>query len=520
MTQTSSGPVRLSEVVAALSMVTDLGMGQPMEQAMATCLLSVRAGRQLGLSDAELSDVYYLALLRFIGCTADASEFAAAVGGDDVGVRGHIAPVLNGEMSEYFSLMLRHYAERLPPLTRVRVIGAALVDGERSAKRSVADHCQVAQMLAPRLGISSSVALATGSTFERWDGKGIPGGIAAEAIPLACRIVTVARDVDVLSRVADWSSASDCLKRRRGRAYDPTVVDLFLESGATWLQEVREQQMPAAVVAAEPGPPDLIDDRRLDDVLAAFADLADLKCTYAAGHSAAVAELAAAAGRVMGLPGAEITDLRRAALLHDIGKVGIPNGILDKRGPLSSAEWERVRLHPYFTERVLSHVPAFERLADIAGHHHERPDGSGYHRGAQGAALPVKARILAASNAYQALMQTRPYRPALDTEARQKELTRKAAEGRLDQKAAQSVLEAAGHSQPPSRRDWPAGLTDREVEVLRLIAQGCSNRVVANQLTISVKTAGRHVENIYAKTGVSSRATAALFAMEHNLIYG
>lgn len=519
MSQASAGPVRLAEVVAALSLVTDLGMGQPMEQAMLTCLLSVRAGREMGLADADLSDVYYLALLRFIGCTADASEFAAAVGGDDVAVRGHIAPVLNGEMPDFLSLMLRHYAEGAPLLKRVRTIGAAFVDGERSARRSVSDHCQVAQMLAPRIGISPRVALATGSTFERWDGKGIPAGTAGEDIPIICRIVAVARDVEVLSRLDGWPLAADCLKRRRARAYDPAVADVFLEHGEAWLRESREQRLPDAVIAAEPGPPLVIGEGRLDEVLGAFASMGDLKCAYAAGHSSHVAELAAAAGRVMGLADGEITDLRRAALLHDLGKVGVPSGILDKPGPLSSAEWERVRLHPYFTERVLSYVPSFAGLADIAGLHHERLDGSGYHRGAGATALPATSRLLAAANTYQTLMQTRPYRAALDPSARQRELMRQAADGKLDQRAVECVLEAAGHAPRSARHDWPAGLTEREVEVLRLIALGCSNRVVADRLTISVKTAGRHVENIYAKTGVSSRATAALFAMQHGLIY-
>jgi HD-GYP domain-containing protein (c-di-GMP phosphodiesterase class II)/DNA-binding CsgD family transcriptional regulator len=513
-----SQPVRLAELIAALSLMTDMGMGQPMEQAMVTCLLSVKTGRELGLDDEALSEVYYLALLRFIGCTSDASEFAAAVGGDDIGHRAALAPVLNGEMPEFLSHMVRRFGEGTPLLRRVRIVAGAMADGTKSATRSIEEHCHVAERLAPRIGVSQAVARDIGATFEYWDGRGLPGRLAGEEIPVPCRIVMAARDVEILNRIGGWPMVAETLRRRRGKAYAPAVADVFLERGAGWLAEIEAASVWDAVIAAEPGGPNVISEGRLDEVLGAFGELADLKAPSAAGHSAAVARIAGAAAEAVGLAAAETAAVRRAAFVHDLGKAGVPSGILDKAGPLSPAEWERVRLHPYLTERILAYSPALRAVGEIAGAHHERLDGSGYYRGLGAGGLPLAARVLAAANAYHALTQARPYREALEPASIERELRKQVDAGKLDQRAVSAVLGVAGHPARRPRSDWPAGLTDREVEVLRLLVTGQTNRAVAERLTISTKTVGRHVENIYAKAGVSGRATAALFAMEHGLL--
>ena len=510
--------VRLAEVIAALSLATDLGMGQPMEQALRTCLLSVAVGRQLALDDETLSDIYYLALLRFIGCTADAHEEAAAVGGDEIADRAMVAPVIMGDMGEF----LRHYVPRfaagraLP--VRLSLLARYLPQATSAAKRTIAIHCQVAQMLAERLDIRSSVALCIGDLFERWDGKGIPGKLAGDAVPIPARIVAVARDVDVFHRTGGWELAVEVLHRRRATAYDPSVVDVFLTYGDRWLSEAGEDSVWESALAAEPGAPVLVGRVRLTELLRALADFADLKLPYTPGHSSGVARVAEGAARCAGLREDDVTDVYHAALVHDLGRTGIPNGIWDKPGRLSSAEWERVRLHPYLSERILVRSSTLAHLASLAGSHHERLDGSGYHRSSPATLLPLTARILAAADAYQAMTQERPHRPALSPNAAATDLQREASEGRLDQGAVRAVLEAAGLRSWPVRHAWPAGLTEREVEVLRLISRGHSNRVVAQQLGISTKTVGRHVDNLYAKAGVSSRAAAALFAMEHDLL--
>jgi HD-GYP domain-containing protein (c-di-GMP phosphodiesterase class II) len=247
-------------------------------------------------------------------------------------------------------------------------------------------------------------------------------------------------------------------------------------------------------------------------VLEAFADFADLKMTFTIGHSRAVAGLAARADP----PHAWL--LRQAALLQDLGRVAVPNRVWEKPGPLSSAEWELVRLHPYYSERIVSRCGAVADLAQPAGMHHERADGSGYHRGVQGNAIPHAVRILAAADAYQAMLEPRPHRPAVPRDAAARELRQQAQDGRLDAAAVGAVLEAAGH--PPSRLqlEMPAGLTEGEVEVLRVIARGASKRETAERLHISPATVDHHVRHVYEKLGVATRAGAAIFAVQHGLI--
>jgi putative nucleotidyltransferase with HDIG domain len=246
--------------------------------------------------------------------------------------------------------------------------------------------------------------------------------------------------------------------------------------------------------------------------------MVDLKLPFTRGHSSGVAALAEAAARGLGLAEADAVAVRRAGLLHDLGRVAVPNGVWEKPGPLTHGEWEQVRLHPYHSERILACSPVLAPLAPLAGMHHERQDGSGYHRQAAGAMVPLGARLLAAADAYHAMTEVRPHRPALDPAAAAERVRAEAAAGRLDPDAAGAVLLAAGHARSAPRRAWPAGLSDREVEVLRLIARGASYRAVARDLSISPKTAEHHIGHIYDKIGVSSRAAAAMFAMEHDLL--
>jgi HD-GYP domain-containing protein (c-di-GMP phosphodiesterase class II) len=517
MTTAAIDRVRLAELVAALSLATDIGMGQPLEQALRTCLLAVHAGRELGLDEAVRSDIYYLALLRFVGCTADAHDVASLVGGDEIAFRADLAPVVMGDMPEYFGYLIRRFATDMPPSTRVRIVTRVLADGSEGAKRSIAIHCEVARLLAARIGLPRSVSAYFGYVFERWDGKGLPGEASGEEIPVPARIVSVARDVDVFYRQGGWDAAAETLRRRRARAYDPAVTDAFLDHGARWLADIEHASAWDESLAAEPSPWVRISEAWLDAVLRAFADFVDLKSPHTRGHSPAVADLVEGAARHARLSESEVSTLRRAALVHDLGKAGIPNGIWDKPGPLSRIEWERVRLHPYLSERILSYAGPLASLATLAGAHHERLDGSGYYRGSTAAHLTPAACILAAANAYQALTQERPYRSALPPADAAKQLAAEADGGRLDGKAVQCVLAAAGHDHV-RRHAWPAGLSEREVEVLRLIARGASYKEVAGRLFISPKTAEHHIEHIYAKIGVSSRAAAALFAMEHSLL--
>jgi HD-GYP domain-containing protein (c-di-GMP phosphodiesterase class II) len=231
-----------------------------------------------------------------------------------------------------------------------------------------------------------------------------------------------------------------------------------------------------------------------------------------------VARLAADAGEAAGLDAGSVRQLHRAGLVHDLGRVSVSNAIWDKPGRLTHAEWERVRLHPHYSERVLCATPLLAPLGRLVGLHHERLDGTGYHRGVGGPLLPPAARILGAADAYQALGQERPFRPASTAPEATRELRPAVAAGSLDGDAAGAVLVAAGQRPARIRRTWPRGLTDREVEVLRLVARGRTARQIATELVISVPTANHHIEHVYGKVGVSSRAGAALFAVEHGLL--
>ncbi|HUH07216.1 MAG TPA: HD domain-containing phosphohydrolase [Egibacteraceae bacterium] len=511
----SPGEVRVSELVACLALATDLGMGQPLDHGLRTCLLALGVGQALGLTDNELADVYSITLLRFVGCNAHAHQDALETG-DELAFRAGVAPILSGGTPEMLRFTITDLGKGWPPATRARMIAGALAAGSKGARETIAATCEAAQMVAARLGMGVGVVSALGATFERHDGKGFPHGTAGEEIPIAAHVAMVARDFEVLHRLGGRDLAVDLAARRRGRAYAPKVVDAFLAHGFQLLDDARSESSWDAVIAADPSPRVLRGDG-FDDALKCLGDFADIKSRYTHGYSRAVAELATQAATASGLSAEETAAVGAAALVQELGMTGVSNSVLEKQGPLTEGEWERVRLHPYLTERILARCEGLSSHGSVAAAHHERMDAGGYHRGLAGSQLPQSARLVAAAGAYVAMASERPWRPAMASREAAAELRDLATSGGFDAAAAEAVLAAAGEKGAPRRRTWPAGLTDREVEVLRLISQGRSNRQVASQLVISPKTVGRHVENIYAKAGISTRAGAAVFALHHGL---
>jgi HD-GYP domain-containing protein (c-di-GMP phosphodiesterase class II) len=395
---------------------------------------------------------------------------------------------------------------------------AAVSKGGKFGEELARSNCEVAVHTARRLGLGPAVQRGLNEIYERWDGEGNPRQLSGDDIALPARVAQVTSQGVLFDRLGGPELAAEVIGRRAGAALDPSVAEAFLRYGRELLAEIASTDASVAVIEAEPEPCRCIAEPRLDEVAHTFADMVDLKSPFTHGHSAAVAELAESGAGVLGLAHNEVVNVRRAGLLHDLGRVGVPNGIWDKPGPLTASEWEQVRLHPYHSERILLRSSALAPLAPLAGMHHERQDGSGYHRQATTTMIPTGARLLAAADAYQAMTQQRPHRTALTPDAAAGQLGSEAAQGRLDPEAVRAVLEAAGHLPAHSRLAWPAGLSGREVQVLRHLARGCSNREVARLLWISPKTAGHHVQHIYAKIGVSTRAAAAMFAMEHDLI--
>ena len=507
--------LRLAELVAAFSLATDLGMGQPMEHVLRSWLIAVRLGERLNMDPRTRVALYYVMVLAWAGCVADTAEVAAWFG-DDIAFR-HDSYRVDLAGLPLMGFALSHVGAGTPLLHRLRLTASLVLTGGRAIERGLMSHCLSTTQLAGRLGLTAEVCDPLRQVFTRWDANGVPDGVGGEQIAQPVRLFHLADTVEVFHRAGGVSAAVEVARARRGTHFDPAVVDVFCGMARDVLADMDAVAELGALIEAEPGLRQPLSERELDSALEAVADFTDLRSPFRAGHSRGVADLAATAARLCGMPEREITALRRAALVHDVGMHGVPASILDKPGPLTSAEMERMRLHSYWTERVLARPPALARIGAVASLASERLDGSGYHRGLSGAAIPATGRILAAADTCRAMSEPRPYRPALSPKQVAGEMRREARAGRLAADAVDAVLAATGQRQA-KRRTGPAGLTPREIEVLALIARGASTRKVAHTLGITVKTAETHIERIYTKTGASTRPTATLFAMQHGLL--
>jgi HD-GYP domain-containing protein (c-di-GMP phosphodiesterase class II) len=504
---------RRVELLAVLSLGADLGLGQPMEHVLRECLIAMRLAERVGLGTWARAVVCYTALLTWVGCHVDAYEQARWFG-DDLAFKSDF-PLVDGPGAGF---VLKHLGAGGSLLERARLGVAFLGDGRRAAGEILDNHRRAAEGLATQLGLDRDVQDSLGQAFERWDGKGTPGQASGAAISIASRLVSLADVVEVFHRLSGIAAAVGVARERRGTQFDPALVDAFCEVAEELLDGVDQVNAWDAVVGAEPELDVVLTGDQLDEALTAVANFIDVKSPYTLGHSFAVAELAETAARAAGLPEADAVLVRRAGLVHDLGRLGVSNAIWHKRGSLTVAELERVRLHPYLTDRMLA-SSALAPLGAVAVQHHERLDGSGYPRGASGDALTPPGRILAAADMYCAKREPRAHRSELTADESAAYLREEVKAGRLDADAVEAVLRSAGHP-PRRRRTWPAGLTSREVEVLRLAARGLPNHEIAALLGISRKTAGNHVEHIYAKIGVSNRARASLFAVHHGLMAG
>jgi HD-GYP domain-containing protein (c-di-GMP phosphodiesterase class II) len=508
--------LRLAELLAALSLGVDLGFGQPMEHVLRQCLIALRLSELLGLDDEERASVYYTALLINVGCHADAHEQTKWFG-DDIALKSGKYSAADARSLRSMASMVAQVGAGNPPLHRLRVGLAFAFSGFHEVEGMISQHADMARRLAAQLGLSDAVQVAIGHAYERWDGKGWPDGVAGNDIPIASRIAQLAEYAEVAQRLGGSSATVALARERAGGQFDPEAAEALCDRLDTIVAGLDEIGTWDTVIDAEPALAIVLTDERFDEALRAVADFVDLKVPHALGHAGAVSDLAGAAGAELGIAGDDLQVLRRAALAHDLGRLGVSNAIWEKPGPLGAGEWERVRMHPYITERMLSASPLLAPLGRIAVQHRERLDGSGYPRGLAGGAISRPARVLAAADAYRAMREPRPYRPALEPAHAAAELRADVRAGRLDGEAVNAVLTAAGQS-VPRRREWPAGLTSREVEVLRLLARGMSNKEIARALVISPKTADTHVQHIYAKIDASGRATASLFAVQHGLL--
>jgi response regulator RpfG family c-di-GMP phosphodiesterase/DNA-binding CsgD family transcriptional regulator len=372
--------------------------------------------------------------------------------------------------------------------------------------------------LAGRFGFDEAFRAALFQAFERWDGTGKPTGAKGDAIALGMRIAHLAIDANIGHRLGGVDGAIMLTRKHAKRGLDPALVERFAGAAGEICAPLEEPSPWQVAMAAEPSPHVTVDGDAVDEGLRAIANFTDLKCRFTRGHSTGVSMLAGAAARKLGL-GAEMEQaVSRAGLVHDVGRVAITAAIWDKTEPLTDAERERIRLHTYVGERVLSRAPALSTVAEIATLAHERIDGTGYHRRLPAAACSPAARVLAAADVYQALREERPHRRAMGADQAAAELASMVKSGSLCPDAVNAVLSGAGHTVRAPER--PSGLTDREVEVLRLVARGLTNKEIASTLDISTKTAGHHVQHVLEKLGVTTRAAATMIAMKTGLAQG
>ncbi len=510
----SSEAGRLADLVAALSLGIDLGFGQPMEHVLRQCLIALRLAERLGLDDEARSAVYYTSLLVNVGCHTDAHEQAKWFG-DDIALKSHKYD--HGQRSLVaVAASLRHLGSGHAPVHRFRVGLEFAVSGFRDLDGMITQHAELARSLAAELGLPAAVQESIGASYERWDGHGWPGDLRGASVPLPSRLAQLAEYIEVAYRIGGEKAAVTLARKRRGSQFDPELADLICDEASGILAGLSDAPSWDAVIGAEPALVVTLSSARLDAALLGVANFVDLKSPYMLGHASAVASLAAVAGQQLGLDANDVQLLRRAALVAGLGRLGISNSIWDKPGPLGAGERERVRLHPYLTERMLQQSSWLAPLGAIAVQLRERLDGSGYPRGLSGNSISLPGRVLAAADAYQSMREPRPYRSALPIADAAAEIRAEAAAGLQSSDVVEAVLSAAGHV--ATRHQDRPGLTAREVDVLRLVARGMSSRQIADRLVISPKTARNHIEHIYLKIGTSSRATASLFAMRHGLL--
>lgn len=476
--------IDLHDAIHALAIMGDLSMGQPIDHSLRVACLSAALARHRGMDVRTVAHVQHIALLRWSGCTANASEIAATITDDISGRAAMLA--LQFDKIEF-------------------VVSPASIAGQIALTSTI--HCEVSGLIAQALGLDAAVQRALDCVFEHWDGSGSPRGLLGDAIPAAALVVSVCSELEVLSRSHGLPGALNMLRQRAGVVYPESMVDCLIAHAARWLSAVPS----TFLVADQTGMPYA----RRQVPMDVLGHVIDLKLPWLTGHSRAVASLSDSVAASMGLAPGRRAMLRRAAWLHGLGRVAIPNSVWNRASTLTTGEWERVRLAPYWTSRAAKHIAGLADAADLASHAYERLDGSGYFRGTGAVGASLERRILAPCIAWVAMRADRPWRDALSATAVLRMLR---AEGNGAGFDAQ-VLEVLAHcvlpQQAPSvtKAMCSPVLSARECEVLRRISLGDSNKAAAQQLGISPSTVRTHLENVFKKLGCNTRAACTLRAL-------
>ena len=506
--------MRLAEVLTSLALAIDLGLGLPMQTVMKTALIAVRLARAGGLEDADVAAAYYLAILRFVGCSTTSYETSFAVG-DELAL-GDLLVVTDAEM--------------MPEFTRVIAAGKPAVEAQAAVQNAFAamaaglflnnhrSHCEAARLIALRLGLGPRVVAGLAHVYERWDGQSTQRLAEGEGVSLAMRVVQVAQLAGYDSATRSATEIAERALVRAGNQLDPRLASLFAEDAAHFMSGLDNADLTPDVLAAEPDGPVWLSGDGIDTALSAIADFGDFKSPHMLGHSRRVSTVAMAAAKAASVPAGDTAEVGRAGLIHDVGRIGVQAQLLSKAGPLTRAEHERIRMHSYLTGRIFADCPVLRPLGVLGSSHHEKLDGTGYHLGLVAPSLSASARLLAAANAWCALTETRPHRPQMTDAEAAVALSAQAKAGLFDRRAVDAVLTSAGQKGAHTRRATSIALSEREIEVLRLVSREQTNAAIAGVLGLSPKTIERHVTHIYDKLGVTTRAGAALYALENGLL--
>jgi len=413
-------PIRVASVVSALSHALDLSTGQPIGHSVRSCLIGMRIAEEIGLPPEVREDLFYALLLKDCGCSGNASKTFHALHADDLKAKRDVKTTDWTRTSwETLQYALSHVAPGKPFLERAKALFLLAARQKAHAREVTKIRCERGSTLARLMGLSEATALGILNLDEHWDGRGNPEGLRGGEIPLFSRIMLLAQTLEVFLVSTGVQSAVDIAYSRNRTWFDPDLVkavNSLSKRGTVWA----EAQMECAndlCLKCEPNPKIMnSSDTTLDNICMAFANIIDAKSPYTLNHSVGVANATVATARMLGLPRERVLFLRHSALLHDLGKLGVSNTILEKPAKLDDSEWHVMKKHPFHTWSILRAIPGFEEMSEIAGSHHEKLDGKGYFRGVTAEHLPMEARILAIADIFDALTAKRPYRDSLPLE--------------------------------------------------------------------------------------------------------
>ncbi len=415
----ASSTIHLSELLGALSTALDMTEGQPIGHCMRVCWIGTNIGLRLGLEGARLHDLYYSLLLKDLGCTSNAARICELFLTDDIQFKKDLLTANDQSMPEVISFLLSHTAVGQDLSDRLKRLFFVAANKKMINRDLIDTRCTRGAEIAKKMRFSDDVAEGILHLDERWDGAGHPRHLRGDEIPLNAQIALLSQVVDVFAKAQGVNAALEEVERRSGRWFNPELVEMFFEVQRMpdFWQVWGSSMLEAYLLRLEPGQVSAkVDDGYLDDITLAFASIVDSKSPYTSGHSDRVTGFTDVIAAELGMPGPRRRWLRRGALLHDIGKLGVSSQILDKPGKLDDDEWAAIRMHPVYTQQVLSRVKAFKELAPMAAAHHERLDGAGYPLGLTAAQISLETRIITTADVFDALTADRPYRAAMPIE--------------------------------------------------------------------------------------------------------